>query len=168
MIKLSSFSPSARFSLCLASLLALAIAAQPNILQAETINTEEWQIEADKLLHFDNPKSVIAEGNVVLTKLRVLPPKQSVAKIQTSSWSNLLEETSEIVKEVATQETDKNTALRYKTEITIKADWIAYDVENSSIKAKGNIIVQDDTDQLLAERLRNNNKGRITGRFFFH
>ncbi len=149
MIKLSSFSPSARFSLCLASL--LAVAAQPNILQAETINTEEWQIEADKLLHFDNPKSVIAEGNVVLTKLRVLPPKKSAAKKRTSSWSNLLEEPSEVVEEIVTQETDKDAPLRYKTEVTVKADWIAYDVENSSIKAKGNISIQDDTDQLLAE-----------------
>jgi LPS-assembly protein len=149
--KLFNRRPSAKFSLCLGSLLALAV--QPGFLQAETIQTDEWQIEADKVLRFEDPKSVIAEGNVVLTKLVVLPPKQETKAIETSDWSVLLEEDSGevVVEEVVTQEVTVDTTPRYKTETIIKADWIAYDVEQNSIKAKGNVSISNDTDQLLAE-----------------
>ncbi len=151
MTKLSNPSVFLRFSICLASLLAFTV--QTNTLQAETVETEEWQIEADKLLHFDNPKSVIAEGNVVLTKLRILPPKNAVLpKAETSSWSTLLEEApAELAQEVITQEISQDTEIRSQTEITVLADWIAYDVENNSIKAKGNVTIKDDTDQLMAD-----------------
>lgn len=151
MTKLFNSCPSAKLSLCLGSLLALAV--QPGFLQADTIKTDEWQIEADKVLRFEDPKSVIAEGNVVLTKLRILPPKKKTKKVETSDWSILLEEdTTEAVEEdIVTQEVTLNTSPRYKTEMTIKADWIAYDVEQNSIKAKGNVSISDDTDQLLAE-----------------
>jgi LPS-assembly protein len=149
--KLFNRRPSAKFHLCLASLLALTV--QPGFLQADTIKTDEWQIEADKVLRFEDPRSIIAEGNVVLTKLRVLPPKQKAKAIETSDWSLLLEEdpAEAVAEEVVTQEVVLDTTPRYKTEMTIKADWIAYDVERNSIKAKGNVSLSDDTDQLLAE-----------------
>ncbi len=38
----------------------------------------------------EDPESIVAEGNVVLTKLRVLPPKQTVQATKTSDWSVLL------------------------------------------------------------------------------
>ena len=150
MIKLSTPSPYTKFSLCLASLLALAVA--PNPLCADTITTEEWQIEADKVIRFDNPPSVIAEGHVVLTKLRKLPPKPEKAEEQTTEWALLLEEDpAEDVEAVATQEIDKDITPRVITEMTIEADWIAYDVEKNSIKAKGHVSIKSGTDQLLAE-----------------
>ncbi len=130
----------------------LSLAVQPGVLQADTIQTDEWQIEADKVLRFENPRSVIAEGNVVLTKLKVLPPKQSGKTVKTSNWAVLLEETPEAqTEEVVTQETPVDLEPRYKKEITIKADWIAYDVEENSIKAKGNVSISNDTDSLTAE-----------------
>jgi LPS-assembly protein len=142
--------PSVTAPLCLGLLLALS--TQPVSLHAETAQTAEWQIEADKVLNFDNPKSVIAEGNVVLTKRRLLPPKTTVAVEEGSSWSLLLEENSATPEEdVVTQEVTENTTPRYVTEATIKADWIAYDVERNSIKAKGHVSILNDTDQLLAE-----------------
>jgi LPS-assembly protein len=149
--KLFNRRPSAKLSLCLGSLLVLAI--QPGFLQAETAQTDEWQIEADKVLRFENPKSVIAEGNVILTKLRILPSKQKAKAKKTSAWSVLLEEDSATAEteEVVTQKTALDTTPRYKTETTIKADWIAYDVEQNSIKAKGNVSISTDTDELLAE-----------------
>ena len=150
MIKLSTFTASARCCFCLAALLALAV--QPNRLQAETVQTEEWQIEADKLLHFDNPKSVIAEGNVVLKKIQVLPPKAATQQVEISPWATLLEEgPAVVVREGATQEISQDTEPRTITEVTILADWIAYDVEKNSIKARGNITIKNDTDQLLAD-----------------
>ncbi len=149
MTKLFKTHPSATIPLCLGLLLALT--AQPRWLQAETVQTDEWQIEADKVLNFDNPKSVIAEGNVVLTKLRILPPKRENTATKSSDWSLLLEENATPTTDIVTQEITKNTTPRTITEVTIRADWIAYDVEHNSIKAKGNVSVSNDTDQLLAQ-----------------
>ncbi len=124
----------------------------PCLLFADTAKTEEWQIEADKVLRFDNPKSVIAEGNVVLTKIKTLPPKLDTSTAQDVDWSGLLEEeTSTLVEDIPTQKIDSNAPPRTKTELTIKADWIAYDVEQNSIKVRGNVSIVSDTDQLLAE-----------------
>lgn len=142
--------PSSKFSLCLCSLLALV--AHPGFLHADTVKTDEWQIEADKVQRFDNPSSIIAEGNVVLTKLRILPPKQEKKKTATSDWAVLLEEeTSMANEEVITQENVLDKKPRIVTEMTIEADWIAYDVERNSIKAKGHVAINNDTDQLVAK-----------------
>ncbi len=123
----------------------------PCVLFADTVKTEEWQIEADKVLRFDNPKSVIAEGQVVLTKIRTLPPKKHTSSTKSLDWSALLEEETTVTEEVVTQETDSDASPRIKTEITIRADWIAYDVEQNSIKARGNVSIETETDQLLAD-----------------
>ena len=150
MTKLFYHRSSAKLSLCLGSLLTLAIL--PALAQAETVQTDEWQIEADKVLRFEDPQSVIAEGNVILTKIRILPPKKTIAIVETSAWSLLLEEEpEEIAEEAATQEVAFDTTPRTKTEITIKADWIAYDVEQHSIKAKGNVSIANATDKLQAK-----------------
>ena len=150
MTKFFNRNHSTKFSLFFTSLLALAI--QPGSLLADTIKTDEWQIEADKVIRFDNPKSVIAEGDVVLTKIQILPPKQNIERVKTTGWSTLLEEESiAVVEGVVSQEDTLDTTPRYKTEVTIKADWIAYDVEQNSIKAKGHVAIISDTDQLLAE-----------------
>ena len=142
--------PYTKFSLCLASLLAITF--HPDFLQADTAKTDEWQIEADKVLRFEDPPSVIAEGNVVLTKLRILPPKKAKKKVETSAWGLLLEEEPVVVEEeIITQEVTLNEEPRLITEMTVKADWVAYDVEQNSIKAKGNVAIFSDTDQLLAK-----------------
>ncbi|MBU0946332.1 MAG: LPS assembly protein LptD [Proteobacteria bacterium] len=149
MTKLFTSSPCQKFSLCLASLLTLAIA--PKCLRADMVNTEEWQIEADKVTRFDRPKSVIAEGHVVLTKLRKLPPGTAAPKQKTTKWTRLLEESpAEGTEAVVTQEITKETKPHYITEVTIRADWIAYDMEQNSIKAKGNVAIKSNTDELLA------------------
>lgn len=150
MTKLFNRRPYSKLSLCLGSLLALAV--QPGLLQADTMQTDEWQIEADKVLRFENPKSIIAEGNVVLTKLKILPPKQEKSDSEVSDWALLLEEDDvQNVVEIVTQETPVDAEPRYKKEITIKADWIAYDVEENNIKAKGHVSISNDTDSLTAE-----------------
>ncbi len=150
MTKFSIPFPFVKPSLAFASLFAFAVA--PSALYGETIKTEEWQIEADKVTNFDNPKSVIAEGNVVLTKIRRLPPKAIAQKKQGSSWSILLEETAtDSIEEVSIQQAVAETKERKIVEVTISADWIAYDVDRSSIKARGNVSIKNDNDQLLAE-----------------
>lgn len=138
-----------KISLCLASLLALTVA--PDCLRADTVSTEEWQIEADKVTRFDQPKSIIAEGHVVLTKLRKVPPRSTAPEQRITEWTTLLEESpAPVTEKVATQEIPQETEPRYITEMTIKADWIAYDVEQNNIKAKGHVDISSNTDQLLA------------------
>lgn len=139
-----------KLSFGLASFLILS--AYPCLLMADTIETEEWQIEADKVLRFDNPNSVIAEGKVVLTKIRKLPAAQQKKKQSATKWSVLLEEDPTVDKaEEVTQEVVTEAEPRLETAVTIKADWIAYDVENNTIKARGNISIADGTDRLMAE-----------------
>ena len=138
-----------KLSFGLAALLALT--APPSLLLAETIETEEWQIEADKVLRFDNPNSVIAEGKVVLTKIRTLPPAQKKQASSATKWSVLLEEEPSGIVEEVTQEIETEAEPRIETAITIKADWIAYDVEKNTIKARGNISIVDGRDQLMAD-----------------
>jgi len=137
-----------KLSFGLASFLILSA---PCLLLAETIETEEWQIEADKVLRFDNPNSVIAEGKVVLTKTRKLPPVLKRKTASATKWAVLLEEDSVVQTAEATQEVVTDTEPRYETAVTITADWIAYDVENNTIKARGNISIADGTDKLMAE-----------------
>lgn len=138
-----------KLSFGLAALLALT--APSSLLFAETIETEEWQIEADKVLRFDNPKSVIAEGKVVLRKIRTLPPAPIKSASSSTKWSVLLEEEPSGVVEEVTQEIETEAEPRIETAITIKADWIAYDVEKNTIKARGNISIVDGRDQLMAD-----------------
>lgn len=139
-----------KLSFSLTSILIFSIC--PCLVQAKTVETEEWQIEADKVIRFDNPNSIIAEGQVVLTKIRKLPPKQLKNNLaQTTQWSVLLEEAPFAEDtNIVTQEIDSNAPPRYKTEVTIKADWIAYDMENNSIKARGNVSIANGIDQLTA------------------
>ncbi|RUM41501.1 MAG: hypothetical protein DSY80_08700, partial [Desulfocapsa sp.] len=137
-----------KLSFGLASFLILF--AHTSLLMADTIETEEWQIEADKVLRFDNPSSIVAEGNVVLVKIRNLPPAQVKADDTKTGWTDLLEEdTSQ--EEVITQEIVTEAEPRTETAITINADWIAYDVEGNKIKARGNVSIIDGTNKLLAE-----------------
>lgn len=107
---------------------------------AEKASTEEWNISADKVSHLENPNSIIAQGNVVLTKQEKLPPQKSKAEIRSSIWADLLEEDVKETELVA-NEVDQAPAPEFQTTMTIKADWIAYDVELESIKAKGNVIL---------------------------
>ena len=138
-----------KLSFGLASFLILS--AQTSLLMADTIETEEWQIEADKVLRFDNPSSIVAEGNVVLVKIRKLPAAQKKAKDSGTEWSNLLEEEPEIDNEEITQELTTEAEPRIETAVTVSADWIAYDVEHNKIKARGNVSIVDGKNKLLAE-----------------
>jgi len=133
-------------------LASFLIFSSPCLLLADAIETEEWQIEADKVLRFDNPNSVIAEGKVVLTKIRKLPPVLKKKIASATKWDILLEEepVADEMEEV-TQEIVEDTEPRFETAVTITADWIAYDVENNAIKARGNITIADGTDRLMAE-----------------
>jgi len=117
--------------------------------RAEKLSTEEWNISADKVINYDNPQSVVAKGNVILEKKERKPTLSQQEKAGISSWAGLLEEKTESPEIKADEVVNKAVAV-FQTTATIKADWIVYDVELKSIKAKGNVQVITADDQLHA------------------
>lgn len=119
---------------------------------AQTVSTSEWNITADRVIHYDEPNSIVAEGNIVLEKRVKLPPQSSQAQKQRSAWSDLLGETP--AKEPVTAgevEKQADQGVRYKTDVVIEADWLSYDVEKKLIKARGHVRVVSDSDTLTAD-----------------
>ncbi len=117
---------------------------------AATTATEEWEISADKIIRFENPESIIAEGNIVLIKQALHTSlKKTTTPTIAADWDLLLEE-----KKTSKQTTQKEaaeTASEFKTQVTIKANWAAYDVTLGIIRARGNVSVTSGDDQLRAD-----------------
>ena len=110
---------------------------------AESANGQ-WEITADKITKYEDPPRVIAEGHVVLEKKEsVTRPKDT----RPAQWSNLLGE------QQGSQAGDSaaETVTEIKTVTTVKADWAAYDVTLGKITARGNLLIDNGTDQLTAE-----------------
>lgn len=117
---------------------------------AESATTSEWKISADKITRFQDPESIVAEGNIVLEKREKLPPKPPKKAETRSDWSELLEEET-VVEEFTPKELEKDQELRIVTKVVIKADWIAYDIKKQSIRARGNVSITSGDDQLFAD-----------------
>ncbi len=128
--------------------IALSFFLPDKLLAAKTA-TEEWNITADKILHFDNPRSIIAKGHVVLVKKEKIPLHMPKKKSAVSSWGELLEENPK--KALTAEEIEKTEAPKYRTTVTVKADWIAYDMEKKRIKAKGHLKITTPEDELRAK-----------------
>jgi LPS-assembly protein len=134
---------------CLTFLLALSLPTNNGI--AETVATEEWQIAADKITRYETPRSIIAEGNVVLNKREQLPPNLSKKQRKNQQWAALLEEPTLSPEKTTGQLLEQMSAPRYETKVTIQADWIAYDVDRGSIKARGHVAIKGADDEIRAE-----------------
>ncbi len=134
--------------------------AQP--VHAEKVATEKWNITADKVVRYENPNSIVAQGNVILEKNEKVvakPPQSS----RTSSWEELLGEEAK-APEVRADQVEKANTPVYHTTVTINADWIVYDVDMESIKAKGNVRVTTADEQLFAKEVTLNLTNE-TGKF---
>ncbi len=117
---------------------------------AEKVSTEEWNIAADKVIRYEDPNSIVAQGNVILEKKEKLPPPPPKKDTEISSWGELLgEETKD--EEITADVVEKNAVPSYKTTVIIKSDWIVYDVELETIKAKGNVQIISGDDKLSAK-----------------
>ncbi|MGL1932824.1 MAG: LPS assembly protein LptD [Desulfotalea sp.] len=115
------------------------------------LSTEEWDISADKIFRYENPSSIVAVGNVVLIKKELVPPQNPKNVDQTNQWDDLLGEAKP--KPQKQQET-KAVASKadYQTRATIYTDWLSYDVDKGIITAKGNIRIDGEDSQILAEK----------------
>ena len=140
---------SSHLQFTLALLLLLLLGGFVCQAREEKASTEEWNISADKIVRYGDPNSVVAQGNVILLKKQKLPPKRSKAESKSSIWSELLEEDVE-EPEVVADDIDKSVTPEYQTTVTIKADWIVYNIDTESIKAKGNVQILTKEGQLSA------------------
>ncbi len=77
------FFPVITLACCASAVLPLADAA------AESVKALEWEIHADKMTRYENPPSILAEGNVVLTKIEKTTGSRQKKEAQ-SGWSDLL------------------------------------------------------------------------------
>lgn len=123
----------------------------PQDVFGEKVATEKWNISADKVVRYENPNSIVAQGNVILEKNEKVVPKVK-ASLKTTAWSELLEETGDQT-EAAAEQIEQGNVPQYRTTVTIKADWIVYDVELETIKAKGNISIITNDEQLYAKEV---------------
>ncbi|MGV1100111.1 LPS-assembly protein LptD [Thiovibrio sp. JS02] len=91
----------------LAVILLILFGFSPEPLFAKPV---PWEITADSLIHLKDPESILAEGNVILTRPKEQDPKAMV----------------------------------------IRADWVRYDVERGTVKARGNVYVLSARDEIAA------------------
>lgn len=119
--------------------------------RAENVSTEEWNIAADSVVRYEDPSSIVAQGNVILEKKEKLPPKPPQTSTILNSWSDLLEEESREEIEVTADEAIEISEPTYETTVVIKADWLVYDVEVGTIKVKGNVHIKTAEDELFAK-----------------
>ncbi|PIE57264.1 MAG: hypothetical protein CSA33_09305 [Desulfobulbus propionicus] len=115
---------------------------------AETAGALQWEITADKLTRYEDPPSIIAEGNVVLEKRE---PITRQVKEESSDWSDLLGAPSEGEPAEAQEQDKETTVTTTKILTTIKGDWMVYDVDLGRVKARGNLLINIGPDQLAAE-----------------
>lgn len=138
--------------LCGSRLVALAILVNmtggTQLAWAEKVATEKWNISADKVIRYENPDSIVAQGSVVLEKNQKVTPRTTQDQ-KVSSWAELLEEKQKPEAPRAEQ-VERQAAPQYQTTVTIKADWMVYDVELESIKAKGNVHIVTNEEELFA------------------
>lgn len=117
-----------------------ALLLPPVTTRAEVVKAQQWNITADKMTRYENPPSIIAEGNVILEKTEEFVEQKKAD----TRWDVLLEEQPEVP-----DQGEETT--RTRTLTTIKADWIAYDVNQGTIKARGNLFIAIGPDRLTAE-----------------
>jgi len=117
---------------------------------AENISTEEWNISADKVVRYESPNSIVATGNVVLDKKEKKAKSKKKEDGGLTSWTELLGESPE-PKEVTAEDLENEPTPQYETTVTISSDWMVYDMDLESIKAKGNVKIVTDEDQLSAK-----------------
>lgn len=117
---------------------------------AENVSTEEWNISADKVVRYESPNSIVATGNVILEKKEKVPQQTMKTDSTVTSWAELLGEAEEPA-EVTAEDIENMAPPKYETTVTISSDWMVYDMDLESIKAKGNVKIVTDEDQLSAK-----------------
>ena len=157
---MNNYNPISPIFLTVALLLSTGLFSPANV-HAEAMKAQQWEITADKLTRYENPPSVIAEGNVVLEKVENITRQKKSAR--PTGWDDLLEESSAQEK---TNVDDKKpeTVTTSKIITSIKAQWMVYDMDLGTVKARGDVYIKVGPDQLTADEATVN-LNRETGTF---
>ncbi len=136
-----------------ATLAISSLIAFPATTLADTVSTSEWNISADRIIRYDEPNSIVAEGNIVLEKRIKVPAQVETAAIKETGWSELLGESAQ-QETIPAAEIEEQTEAedQQKTALMIQADWLTYDVDLQSIKARGNVKLIREEDTLVADQ----------------
>ncbi len=145
--------------ICLVLLVLLSVIFSTSSVFAESVDALQWEITADKLTRYEDPPSIIAEGNVVLEKKQQVSSKPK--KKKSNDWGDLLDpvevkddtgvdDTEEANGDIGVDDTEEE-VLVTKTLTTIRADWMVYDADLARVKARGNLLIDVGPDQLAAE-----------------
>ncbi|OQX10673.1 MAG: hypothetical protein BWK76_20315 [Desulfobulbaceae bacterium A2] len=143
--------PKPHFPRILLPLVPFSLLLQTSPLLAASMSAEQWDISADKITRYENPRSVIAEGNVVLIKSKTSEKKKHRQSKAAKNWSSLLDEDDDTRTEAGAIAGTEETVTVTETLTSIKADWLVYDVDLGTAKAKGNIRIAIGPDSLNAE-----------------
>jgi len=97
-----------------------------------------WQITADRMSRFENPPSVVAEGNVVMRR-----------RLQEGTVMPTLPH-------MITPKGDMDAALEAgeapaKAPMVIKGDWLRYDIAGNTVKIRGHAALDSDEEHVTAE-----------------
>ena len=146
----SSLRKYSRYSLtcCAAAFCCTLLATEASL--AENVSTEEWNISADKVVRYESPNSIVATGNVVLEKKEKVSKSNEKINTELTAWAELLEENI-AAKEFTAEDIENQGPPKYETTVTISSDWMVYDMDLESIKAKGNVKIVTDEDLLTAK-----------------
>jgi LPS-assembly protein len=118
--------------------------------EAEAVKAQQWEITADKLTRYEDPPSVVAEGNVILEKTENVTKQKKIK--EKTDWSDLLEENpNPVEQEDQPAEEQEEMVTTTKVITTIKADWMVYDMDLGTVKARGDVLIDVGPDQLTAE-----------------
>jgi LPS-assembly protein len=132
-------------SLCL--LLTLSALFPTAGLCSDAVKAQQWEITADKLTRYENPPSVIAEGNVILEKIEKVT--RTGPQPTSTDWSDLLGDDKKPAD--SREQSSPKEITTSKIITTIKADWMVYDMDLGTVKARGNLIIDVGPDKLSAE-----------------
>ncbi|WP_028579538.1 LPS-assembly protein LptD [Desulfogranum japonicum] len=125
-------------------LLVFVVCSSAGEVCAESVDALQWEITADKLTRYEDPPSIIAEGNVVLEKREAVT---RAIKKESAGWADLLGEDAAEPEEQG----EENVVTTTKVLTKIKSDWMVYDVDLGRVKARGNLLIDIGPDQLAAD-----------------
>lgn len=114
--------------------LTVSLALGPKIVGAGELSGSPWEITADKISRFENPPSIIAEGNVVL-----------VRKIEGGFLAAAPDETARTDGEAPGE---GETTMK---PMTINGDWVRLDPTENTVKVRGQAILDSEDEHVTAD-----------------
>ena len=104
----------------------------PCIAEAEPVSDSlPWEINADRVSHFKNPESIVAEGRVVMIR-------KGSPFAGSSEWSEHVEDSG-------------SAEFSHQKAVTIKGDWVRFDPAENLIKVRGSVSLDSKEEKIKAE-----------------